>query len=155
MPSGLDYIVVSKKKVEMPQIAGVDSLNTIWVKLTEDETLAMSNAIVENYIVDGSLLYTTKYVEPGTQEKATPTYVPSAEVQSLMKDNDPNVVETAKIALLNRYNMNNAVRNNINNSKNAVDYDDAQDNISSGVKKEVSTAQEQRQAYLDDLAGNN
>ena len=155
LPSGLDYIVVSKKKVEMPQIAGVDSLNTIWVKLTEDETLAMSNAIVENYIVDGSLLYTTKYVEPGTQEKATPTYVPSAEVQSLMRDNDPNVVETAKIALLNRYNMNNAVRNNINNSKNAVDYDDAQDNISSGVKKEVSTAQEQRQAYLDDLAGNN
>ena len=59
LPSGLDYIVVSKKKVEIPQIEGVDSVNTIWLKLTEDEILAMSNAIVENYIVEGSLLYTT------------------------------------------------------------------------------------------------
>ena len=155
LPSGLDYIVVSKKKVEIPQIEGVDSVNTIWVKLTEDEILAMSNAIVENYIVEGSLLYTTKYVEPGTQEKATPTYVPSAEVQTLMRDNDPNIVETAKRELLTRYNTNNTVRDYINNSKNAVDFDDAQSNISSGVKKEVSTAQEQRQSYLDALAGNN
>lgn len=155
LPSGLDYIVVSKKKVEIPQIEGVDSVNTIWLKLTEDEILAMSNAIVENYIVEGSLLYTTKYVEPGTQDKATPTYVPSAEVQNLMRNNDSNIVETAKIALLTRYNMNNDVRNNINNAKNAIDSDDAQTNVTNGVKKEVSTAQEQRQSYLDALAGNN
>ena len=114
-----------------------------------------SNAIVENYIVEGSLLYTTKYVEPGTQDKATPTYVPSAEVQNLMRNNDSNIVETAKIALLTRYNMNNDVRNNINNEKNAIDSDDAQTNVTNGVKKEVSTAQEQRQSYLDALAGNN
>ena len=47
MPSGLDYVIVSKKKVEVPVIDGVESVNTIWVKLTEEETLAMSNAIVE------------------------------------------------------------------------------------------------------------
>lgn len=154
LPSGLDYIVVSKKRVEIPQIEGVDSVNTIWLQLTEDEILAMSNAIVENYIVEGSLLYTTKYVEPGTQGKAIPTYVPSAEVQILMRDNDPNIVETAKIELLNRYNSNTGVRNNINDAKNAVEYDDAQSNITTGVQKEVSTAQEQRQSYLDALAGN-
>lgn len=153
LPSGLDYIVVSKKKIEMPEIEGIESLNTIWVKLTEDEILAMSNAIVENYIVEGSILYTAKYVEPGMQGKAIPTYVPSAEVQLLMRDNDPNIVENAKRELLNRYVNNNSVRDNINNSKNAVDRDDAQTNISSGVKKEVSTAQEQRQSYLDSLAG--
>lgn len=155
LPSGLDYIVVSKKKIEIPQIEGVDSINTIWLQLTEDEILAMSNAIVENYIVDGSLLYTAKYVEPGTQDKSIPTYVPSAEVQTLMRDNDPNIVETAKIELLNRYNSNSGVRNNINDSKNAIDSDDAKSNISSGVKKEITSTQEQRQSYLDALAGNN
>lgn len=154
LPSGLDYIVVSKKKVEIPQIEGVDSANTIWLQLTEDEILAMSNAIVENYIVEGSLLYTAKYVEPGTQDKAIPTYVPSVEVQTLMRDNDANIVETAKIELLNRYNANTGVRNNINNAKNEMDPDSAQSNVSTGVKKEVSTAQEQRQSYLDALAGN-
>lgn len=154
LPSGLDYIVVSKKKVEIPEIEGVESLNTIWVQLTEDEILAMSNAIVENYMVEGSLLYTTKYVEPGTQDKAIPTYVPSAEVQILMRDNDPNIVDVAKRELLNRYVANNTVRDNINNVRNSVDSDDAQSSISSGVKKEVTTAQEQRQSYLDALAGN-
>lgn len=154
LPSGQDYIVVSKKKVEVPQIDGVDSTNTIWLQLTEDEILAMSNAIVENYIVEGSLLYTTKYVEPGTQEKAIPTYVPSAEVQTLMRDNDPNILDTAKMELLTRYNSNTNVRNSINDAKNRVDSDDAQSNVSTGVKKEVSTAQEQRQSYLDALAGN-
>ena len=154
LPSGLDYIVVSKKKVEIPQIDGVDSANTIWLQLTEDEILAMSNAIVENYLIEGSVLYTAKYVEPGTQEKATPTYVPSAEVQSLMRDNDSNIVNTAKMALLTRYNSNTSVRDNINSSKNSVDVDDATSNISSGVKQEVSTAQEQRQDYLDALSGN-
>ena len=51
MPSGLDYIVISKKKIEIPQIEGVDSLNTIWMKLTEDETEKFKglNAAVENY----------------------------------------------------------------------------------------------------------
>lgn len=51
MPSGEDYIVVSKKKVEIPQIDGVDSATTIWLQLTEDEILTMSNAIVENYMM--------------------------------------------------------------------------------------------------------
>ena len=100
------------------------------------------------------VLYTAKYVEPGTQEKATPTYVPSAEVQNLMRNNDSNIVDTAKMALLTRYNSNTNVRNDINNAKGAVDPDDAQSNISAGVKQDVSTAQDERQSYLDALAGN-
>ena len=58
------------------------------------------------------------------------------------------------MALLTRYNSNTSVRNNINSSKNSIDVDDATSNISSGVKQEVSTAQEQRQDYLDALSGN-
>ena len=71
-----------------------------------------------------------------------------------MRDNDSNIVNTAKMALLTRYNSNTSVRNNINSSKNSIDVDDATSNISSGVKQEVSTAQEQRQDYLDALSGN-
>ena len=153
-PSGKDYIVVSKKKVEIPQVEGIDSANSIWLKLTEDEILAMSNAIVENYIMDGSILYTAKYVEPGTQEKAIPTYVPSEEVQYLMRYNDPNIVEVAKNNVLNRYYSNGKVRESINNEKNQVDFDEAKQKVTSGVKKEIEKAKAERQAYLDALAGN-
>ncbi len=154
MPSGLDYIVVSKKKIEIPIVDGIESLNTIWLKLTEDETLTMSNAIVEAYKMDGALLYTTKYVEPGMQEQATPTYVPSAEVVNLVTQN-PNVINEAKTAMYNRYNANNtAIRNRINSELSATDANEAQSKVSSGTDQEVSTAQEQRQSYLDSLAGN-
>ena len=152
MPNGQDYIVVSKKKVEIPQISGIDSENTIWVKLTEDETLSMSNAIVEAYKLDGSVLYTAKYVEPGTQEKATPTYVPSAEVVNMITQN-PNVVQEAKTAMYNRYQQFTSTRNSINSALGTVDAGDAKSRVSSGTTSEVTNAQEQRKSYLDDLAG--
>lgn len=154
MPSGQDYIVISKKKVEIPVVEGVESLNTIWIKLTEDETLSMSNAIVEAYKMEGALLYTTKYTEPGMQDKATPTYVPSAEVVNLITQN-PNVVNEAKTAIYNRFNANNSsIRNNINGEVSRVDASIAESNVKSGTEKEATTAQEQRKSYLDSLAGN-
>lgn len=152
LPNGLDYIVVSKKRVEIPQIDGVDSENTIWIKLTEDETLAMSNAIVEAYKLEGAVLYTAKYVEPGTQEKATPTYVPNASTVNLITQN-PNVVDEAKQAIYQRYNNFTSVRNNIDAEVASIDADDAIDNVNSGVSSEISSAKEQRQSYLDALAG--
>jgi hypothetical protein len=152
LPNGLDYIVVSKKRVEIPQINGVDSENTIWIKLTEDETLAMSNAIVEAYKLEGAVLYTAKYVEPGTQEKATPTYIPSAEVVNLVTQN-PNVVQEAKTAMYNRYQQFTSNRNNINSQLGAVDEDEAKSKVTTGTTTEVTTAQDQRKSYLDALAG--
>ena len=152
LPNGLDYIVVSKKRVEIPQINGVDSENTIWIKLTEDETLAMSNAIVEAYKLEGAVLYTAKYVEPGTQEKATPTYIQSAEVVNLVTQN-PNVVQEAKTAMYNRYQQFTSNRNNINSQLGAVDEDEAKSKVTTGTTTEVTTAQDQRKSYLDALAG--
>lgn len=153
MPDGHDYIVISKKKVEIPTIDGIDSLNTIWVKLTEEETILMSNAIVEAYQMEGSLLYTTKYVEPGMQENATPTYVPSAEVLNLITQN-PNIEQEAKQAIYSRYNSDAAgIRNNINSELNSNDSDTRKRNVTSGVSTETQTTKEQRQSYLDALAG--
>ena len=98
------------------------------------------------------LLYTAKYVEPGTQEKATPTYVPSAEVVNMITQN-PNVVQEAKTAMYNRYQQFTSTRNSINSALGTVDADDAKSRVSSGTTSEVTNAQEQRKSYLDDLAG--
>ena len=151
LPDGTDYLVVSKKRVEVPQISGIDSENSIWVKLTEDEILSMSNAIVEAYWMKGSVLYADRYVEPGLQKKATQTYVPSAAVQSLMSI-DPNITQEAKNALFLRYNANVGTRNNINGQLNAQS-EDGTDNLQEGVQKEIEDAREQRQKYLEALMG--
>lgn len=153
MPSGLDYIVVSKKSVEIPVIGGEESSNTIWVKLSEAETLAMSNAIVEAYTMNGAILYTTTYTEPGMQDAATPTYVPSANVQNLMNQN-PNILQEAKNTLFTRYNSTSSIRTNNINGELSQYQEEAQGNISNGVSSEVTSAQEQRKSYLDALAGN-
>lgn len=152
MPSGTDYIVVSKKKVEVPTIDGIDSLNTIWIKLTEDETIAMSNAIVEAYQNEGAILYTTKFVEPGIQGSLTPTYVPSASVVNLITQN-PNITNEARQAMFNRYNNYTSIRDSINGELGAVEQEDRTDNLNANVATEIETAIEQRQAYLDALAG--
>ena len=155
MPSGLDYIVVSKKRVEIPLIDGASeySPNTIWLKLTEDETLVMSSAIVEAYIMEGAMLYTASYVEPGMQATATPTYVPSNNVQYIIR-NSPNIVQTAKSELLNRYTSgeNQEIRGAI--EREVSQYaDDQLDNIEKGLSSEIQAAQQERQSYLDALAG--
>ena len=95
LPSGQDYIVVSKKQVEIPQVNGVDVDDTIWIKLTEDEIITMNNAIVEAYKMQGSKLYVTTYTEAGIQSAATPTYVPTGEVMQLISNN-PNIVQVEK-----------------------------------------------------------
>ena len=53
LPNGSDYIVVSHKQIELPQIDCVETEDTIWLKLSEDEILMMSSAIVESYMVKG------------------------------------------------------------------------------------------------------
>ena len=153
MPNGTDYIVASKKKVEIPTIDGVESANTIRVKMNEEEILTMSSAIVEAYWATGSVLYATTYAEPGMQEQATPTYLASNSVIELM-NNDPNIELVARNALFTRYNSTeSSVRGNITSILNSYSAD-GNTNVQSGVKDEIERAQEQRQSYLESLAGN-
>lgn len=153
MPSGLDYIVVSKKKVEVPEVGGIPSESTIWIKMNEAETLAMSEAIVESYMVEGSVLYTTNYIDPGLQAQATPTYIPSESVINLITTN-PNVVNEAKTAIYNRYTSDSiGTRNKISTEVNK-DPDKAESGVKAGTTSEITNAQTQRKNYLDSLAGN-
>jgi len=148
LPSGQDYIVVSKKNVTIPKIGGVDSEDTIILEMTEAEILTMSNAIVEAYIVKGSELYATTYVEPGIQNDATSTYPVSNEVMEQI-NNDPNIVKEAREALWARYNVN--LRNNFVNKELNKHAEEAQSNVEAGIEEQITKQKELRKQYLDSL----
>lgn len=149
LPSGQNYIVVSKKEVTIPEVEGVPSVDTIWMNLTEADILMINNAIVEAYYIDGAKLYANIYTEPGIQDAAITTYTPSAEVDSLIQS-DPNIVNEAKQALRSRYDANQ--RNNIINGAISNNADTGDESVRAGVEEDATTARENRQDYLDGLA---
>lgn len=150
-PSGQDFIVVSKKAVEIPVIEGMDSESTIWVNLSEDEILSMSCAIVEAYRINGTKIYATKYTDPGMQKAATPTYPLNAETVALIQA-DPNVTNMAEQALRNRYTeaMVN-IRNNYIN-KELEKEENSSTNVTNKMNESIVKSQEERKEYLQSLA---
>lgn len=150
LPSGLDYIVVSKKKIEIPQVLGVASESTFSVKLNESETQTMSSAVVESYIMEGSILYVAKYVEPGIQGSSVPTYVPSTAVQEAIRQNS-NITVEARNALVTRFNESITTRNSINSVLNTYN-DKSKENVEKSVEEEVNKAMQERKKYLDALS---
>ena len=153
LPSGQDYIVISKKQVEIPQVNGIDVDDTIWIKLTEDEIITMNNAIVEAYKMQGSKLYVTTYTEAGMQNAATPTYIPTGEVMQLINDN-PNIVQIAKNTLIARYNANQGnVRNNVINPTINSNGQEGEENLKTKVEESITNSKENRKEYLQSLGG--
>lgn len=147
--SGLDYIIVSKKQINIVQVAGVDSVDTFTVNLSEDETLLMSSAIVEAFATKGSEIYVNRFKDPGMQAAATPTYQPSDAVMRLIGNNS-NIVTEAKNALYSRYNA--EERTKIQNEVN-TDSDDGRDNIETGIESHITRQKQLKQEYLDALSG--
>ncbi len=154
LPNGQDFIVVSKKEVEIPIINGVDSSDTIWINLSEDETLHMSSAIVDAAKINGAKLYATKYTEPGMQNAATPTYIVSAENSQLLQ-RDPNILQNAMNSIIARYNQVDSanIRNNYINSEIENQGDQANTNLQTNMEESITKSQESRQDYLDSLSG--
>ena len=146
LPSGEDYIVVSKKKV-----TNADEI-TMWIRLSEDEILTLSNAIVEAYQIDGALLYATTYVEPGIQAGASVTYVPTMSVSQLINSN-PNVIQTAKEELAKRYNNSTLYsgRTNVIDPAVGAAGEQAQTNVSTGTATSIETQKESRSNYIKEL----
>lgn len=143
-PSGENYIVIAKKRVLQA------NADTIWVELSEAETLILDNAIVESYIVEGSKLYATTYSEAGMQKPATPTYSVSKKVLGLINA-DPNITEEARNEIWLRYNA----EQRDGSISNALDkfVDSADSSISSGTDDEISRLKESREEYLTMLDG--
>ncbi len=152
LPSGVDYIVVSKKKVTIPESDSTSGANTMFIKLTEDETLTMSAAIVDAYKISGSKLYANKYTDPGIQKTASQTYIPSSDTLQLISKN-PNIVDTAKAALISFYNENyDAYRSGVASALNKSTADDQKSAVEQGTSTETSTQSQLRQSYLQSLS---
>ena len=146
LPTGQDYIVISKKRIKKQEE------ETIWINLSEDEILTMSNAIVEAYKISGAKLYATRYVDAGNQAKAAPTYPVSREVLELI-NNDPNVVEVAKQGLWRRYNeaQQNQRNNVLNSTLQSIDEQTKQSNLETNLNDEITKTKETRKDYIDGM----
>ena len=161
LPSGQDYIVVSKKEVTIPSINGVDSEDTIWINLTEDEILHMSCAIIDTYKITGAKIYATKYTEAGMQEAATPTYPLSENTTALLTSN-PNILEKAMNEIRARYSADNNgdgnsdlpnLRNNYINGVIDSQGEQADSNVDTKMQESITNSKNERKEYLDSLAG--
>ena len=142
MPSGQNYIVLSKKQVM--------NLNntTVTLHLTEDEILMMSGAIIESYIIKASNLHVVQYVEAGLQESSTPTYSVNADVYQLIMSNSQKGINIEDYSKINAsYNTN--LRSII--EKELGQYIGSEiTNIEEGIDKEKETSME---LYLSGLQG--
>ena len=98
--SGLDFLALSKKKVQdIIQVGeGGDFREYCVFHLDTDEILRLKSAIVDAYINDGSYLYTTIYVMPDKQKAAEVTYPVNKYVKEMI-ESDPNIVNKAILAL--------------------------------------------------------
>lgn len=147
MPDGKDYLVISKKTVTIPTVGDTKSSSTMSIDLKESEILTLSCATVESYEMSESMLYAVKYTDPGVQEKATTTYIPSVETLQLV-NSDNNIVKTARDALVAYYNNNRFIRNSIDNQINSSTADERSARVQTGTSTETSTLSTQRQEYV-------
>ena len=148
LPDGTDFIVLPKKRVEIPEINGAYSESTIKLSVTEQERLLMNNAMVDAYITKSSMLYATVYSEAGMQDSAKTTYVPSEIVINLIAG-DPNIVDVARNELINKYNNGRDVRGLIDAYKNSNSQSDT--DLQSGITEEINKIKQERQNYLQSL----
>ena len=152
LPNGQDFIVVSKKEVEIPIVGDTDSQTTMWVDLSEDEILHMSCAIVDAARVTGAKLYATKYTDPGMQKAAIPTYAVNSETSALLTNN-PNILENAMEELTNRYSQGNSanLRNEYIQPEIDSQGEQGQSNLETQMQDSITRSQEERVDYLEGL----
>ncbi len=145
LPNGQNYVVVSKKKANIPVVNGQYLADTIQMNLTEEEIMIMSSAIVENFKTKGSKLYATRYTEAGMQDAATMTYYPNSDVQSAIQNN-PNIVLKAIQGILKNREQ---IRKSIDS---AIPKDESADeSMSTKTETSITSTQEQRKNYLQTL----
>ena len=142
MPSGQNFIVLSKKQVMNLQNT------TVSLCLSEDEILMMSSAIIESYIMKASNLQVVQYVAAGMQEASTPTYSVRNEVYQLILSNSQKGINIEDYGKIND-SYNTALRDIINQELGEYT-DTALTNIQEGIEKEKETAME---LYLSGLQG--
>lgn len=116
-PTGHDFIVQSKKKVD--KLLG----STVWYTINEEELLLMRSAIVDAYIANEANIYAVKYSDPYMQRPAIVTYTPNEYVIDLIQK-DPNIVKIATNSLEKR------VRQQLEKALDGMDSSDKQQVVS-------------------------
>ena len=155
LPSGAEYIVLSKKYVEQTDTTAV------WLNMTEVEILTLNSAIVESYMITGSRLYAVTYSEPGLQDEATATYAVNNEVLTAI-NNDPNILEEARTELASRWSSDSTgdgttdystERSEINSYLNDLEDDEKASSVESGYSEENEAIATAREEYISALEG--
>ena len=169
--TGQDYIVLSRKRVEIPTTSDGTSLDieSVRMRLNETEIVIMDSAIVESYIMSGCKLYATLYTDPGTEQQQKPleiTYIPSDVVYNYIllnsEEGGNNIIEKSSalttLQIQQKYNQKSGqnkdiIRNAIEALKQNQEPEDQLDAVNEGTKTEIDSALEKRQNYLTSLGG--
>ncbi len=98
--NGADFILLSKKRVEDLSIADpqVSVSGALWLKVTEEELLRVSSAIVDAYLNEGCKIYAIEYLSK-KQKEAVVNYPVNELVEKLIAEN-PNIITKAKNVLI-------------------------------------------------------
>ena len=141
-PTSADFVILSKVKVQDA------NTNTIWLKLPESQILLLNNAILESYIVDGTKLYATQYID-AAQAELNSTYVPNATVASLIQANnfteyDQSVLDDANNDVMD-------IRKYIDSVLAKYTDDEKTSKVNEGFTTEKTTIQAAREALMGDL----
>ena len=135
-----DYIVLSKIQVEEA------TSNTIWLKVSESQLQLLNNAIVESYIIEGSKIYATQYVNPA-QAPLNATYVPNEYIAGLIK---ANAWTDADNDIANKRD-DVSVRTYIGSILEELDNGEITSKVQEGFTTEKTTIQAARDALLGDM----
>lgn len=151
LPSGQDYIVLSKKEVVQTDE------NTVWINVSEDEILLLNGAMIDAWTITGTKLYAIEYIDAGSQESAITTYKPSAEVMDLILS-DPNVTKEARDGLAKELNLMGS-SSIVDEFRDYIDgdlseYREERDQAAEeGFTNQITTMQTHRADYVDALEG--
>lgn len=141
-PTSADFVVLSKVKVQDA------NTNTIWLKLAESQMLLLNEAIIESYIVDGTKLYASQYVD-AAQVELNATYVPNSTVASLIQANSFTDYDKSLIDDANKDVMD--IRKYIESVLSKYTEDEKTDKVKEGFTTEKTTVQAAREALMGDL----
>ena len=122
--------------------------------MSEMDINTINSAIVDSYLTSGSMLYATIYKEPGMQNALTQTYAIRNEVLVAM-ENNPNIVNDAKTALLSRWNSQNqgTQRAAIDGYTEGMDEEQKAATVAGSRQEEITTIETMRSEYVSALEG--
>ncbi len=136
-PTGEDLVVLSKMRVNSC------STNSVWLTLSEGQLLLLNNAIIESYMLEGTMIYATQYAN-AAQPALTTTYVPQSNVLTLISANGLSDIDQAILT------ADGSNRNFIEELLGQYD-EEKRDKVIEGFEAEKTNIQAAREELLGDM----